>query len=416
MIVQPGRMLDLTAAGKPRRAAVTVWTLLVLTTLLAAMALGLNAAWLANAHQELRVSADAVALAAARELVADEWLRTGSAGLPALITAAETQAGAYAALNRVLGVPIDLRIDASLQSDLVFGSIDPLAPGTLIPVDRDHPASWTPETLDAVLVTTRRLRSRGQGVPLLLGALLARPAQDLQTAAIVRLDRDVYGFQARGGTPLPLVPFGVRSDPTGTDARSWEHQVRDRHGPDDLTVDPVSGAVTAGADGIPEIDVDLQLPPSGAPALSNGYLLTLGSGLTETQLTAGVTADDLIATAGRIALDASQQLLLPGSPLGPADASAALLALTDALDLLLQSGTPRVWPLVSGYAIGPGEATVTAFVAARLVRVEAPGGGPLRLRLQPAQLVVPQALTDPARRGVAAFVPSPYLARLRLAR
>ena len=63
-----------------------------------------------------------------------------------------------------------------------------------------------------------------------------------------------------------------------------------------------------------------------------------------------------------------------------------------------------------------GTAHVTAFVAARVVRIQAPAGGPLQVRLQPTMLSVPLALTDAAHAGSAYLVPSAYLARVKLVR
>lgn len=401
------------ARSRRRPAAVSVWLLVVLLTLLAAMAVGVNAAWLGTAYEELRGSADAAALAAAGELVSDEWLRSPRTGVAALPTAAAARAVEYAAANPVLGRPLVLQTDPLLGADIAFGAVDPAA-SLLTPIDPADPASWSLDTLSAVAVTARRVRSRGTAVPLLLGALVLRPTQDVQAVTVARLDRDVYGFRPGVTAPAPLVPIGVKSD-LSAGAGSWEHEVRDRLGPDDWTVDPATGAVSAGGDGIPEIDVELQLAPGGDPALSTAYLLTVGAGTTTTQITAGVTRDDLAATGGMITLDASNRLQLPGTAVGPADGPGALAAIRGRLEQLL-GGRPRVWPLVREFDAMTETAVVTGFIAARVVRVEVPAGGPLRVRLQPAQLAVPQALTDPAHRSPASFIPSPYLARLRLAR
>lgn len=401
--------------SRRRPAFAAVWLLVALLVLLVAMAVAINAGWLGHAHQQLHTAADAAALAAARELVSDEWLRAPPNQLTSLLTNASARASEYAGLNPVLGQPLALQIDDSPFSDVGYGTLDPLAPSTLVPIAQGDPSSWTLDTLDTVMVFAPRLRTRGTPIPLLLGGLTLRPTQDLRAVAIARLDRDVYGFRAGTSTAIPLVPLGIRSDP-GAGPASWEHEVRDRAGPDDWSVDPATGSVSSGADRIPEIVVELQLQPSGDPTASNGYLLTIGAGTLTSQITAGISRDDLAATAGTLALDAANQLALPGAALAPADGSLSLQLLRDQLTLLQQAGQPRVWPLVSQFDTASGTAVVTGFVAARVVAVETPAGGPLRIRLQPAQMVVAQALTDAAHRSAASFIPSPYLARLRLAR
>ena len=95
--------------------------------------------------------------------------------------------------------------------------------------------------------------------------------------------------------------------------------------------------------------------------------------------------------------------------------SSAYQELRAGLEALRTSRLPRVFPLVVG--IDAGTATVNAFVAARVVNVHQEPNGPLVVRLQPAMMAVPMALTDAGRRGgVAHLLPSPYLARPRLAR
>ena len=76
---------------------------------------------------------------------------------------------------------------------------------------------------------------------------------------------------------------------------------------------------------------------------------------------------------------------------------------------------PRIWPLVSSIDSN-GMAHVTAFVAARIVDIQTPSGGPIQVRLQPTMFSVPLALTDARRATSAYLVPNPYLARVRLVR
>jgi hypothetical protein len=377
--------------------------------MLSALALAVNAGWLSTAAAELRAAADAAALAAAGEVVSDEWLRLGQPGDAATLQAAGDRAREFAALNRVLGQPVDLRP----ATDLALGAFD--ASGAFVPADTSNPTTLTLDQVAAVAVTPRRQRSRGQGVPLLLGMLVLQPDTDLQAGVVARLDCDVIGFRARPGNPIPLVPLGLRSDPAGADPASWEYQVLGRHGPDDFRFDPSAGFV-AGGDGIPEFDAQLQLAPSGDPAQSNAYLLRVGAGAPGLQVTAGVSDQDLAPLGGQLVLGANNLLALPGGALGPADGSADYVPLRDGLELLGQRGLVRVWPLVAGLDRGGSEARVNAVVAARVVLVQSPPGGPLRVRLQPGMLSVPQAVTDAARRGAAYLLPSPYLARARLAR
>jgi hypothetical protein len=382
--------------------------LLALTVLLAALAVAVNAAWLGTARLDLQSAADAASLAGAGRLVSNQWLRKGQPGVPALLDSARATARDYAALNRALGQSVQLQLNAA-SPDVVLGSFDPA--GAFIPA----PARPTLDQVEVVQVTARRLRSRGTGVPVLLGALLLTPAVDLQARAFARLDRNVIGFMARTGQPIPLVPIGVRSDPTGADPQSWENQVINANGPDNFVLGPTGFTVIAGGDGIPEMVVQLPLAPNGDLTAGNGYLLQLGTGSPIAQVSAGVSADDLAGQGGQLVLDATNQFVAPAT-VGPTDGSPDLDQLRNALEQLRLQELPRIFPLVGGYDPGTGQAQVTAFVAARVVLVKYAKGHPLFIRLQPTMLAVPQAITDPTRRGSANLLPSPYLAKARLVR
>ena len=263
MAVRGGR----TAAAARREGWVSLWALLVLTTLLTALSLAVNAGWLSAGRQELQSAADAAALAGAGRLVSDEWLRQGRPGVPALLDAARVEARDFARLNRALGRSVELRLDGD-DPDVVIGRFD--ANGAFVPAPVAPDLSQT----DIVYAIARRLRSRNDGVPVLLGGLVLTPSLDVQAAAFARLDRDVVGFRATLAQPVPLAPIGVPSDPTRVNVQAWEGQIVDRQGPDEYAFDPATGFTQTG-DGIPEIDIRLPLTPD-ALAAGDASLLNFG--------------------------------------------------------------------------------------------------------------------------------------------
>lgn len=394
---------------------VALWTLLILVLLLAGLAVAVNSFWLAEAEQELHNAADAAALAGIQELVNDDWLRNDPTLIPLLLERCWVRAQEYASLNRTLTRPVELLANAANDpnGDIVLGHSDATT-GLQIPADiLTNPASLTLDQVTTIAVQARRFRSRGNGVPVLLGPLVLLPAIDLQANAWALLDTDVIGFRPRLDWAVPLVPLGVRSDPTQADPHSWEHQILNRQGQDQYTFVPGQG-VSLGTDGIPEIDMVLELEPAGTPANSNAFLLQLGSADTPTALNSGVTAADLQAQEGQLVLDANNQLFLPGRALGPAETTQAFTDLRNGLEALLQSGEVRIWPLVASVDATLGQAMVTGFVGARVVKVDFQTGGPLRFTLQPGMRGVPAALTNALQRNPANLVPNPYLGRVRL--
>ena len=369
---------------------VSLAALVLMTVLLAAMALAINAGWLATARLDSQTTADAAALAAAGRLIDDDWLRSPPPSREDLLLAARQQAGEYALRNRVLGRPLSL-----LPEDVALGGYD--SNGVFVPADN----TATLDQADTVRVGARRLRERNEGVPILFGALFLTPVVSVQSFAEARLDRDIIGFRARDQRPLPLLPLGLRLS-------DWQSQILSGAGPDSDAFIPGVG-FTNGPDGISEIDLTLPLAPSAALTDGNGAIVPLGAGDPYIQISQGVTLDDLLATEGVLSLDATNQL--PVNPsVGPTVATGDYGALLAGLQVWQNAGEPRVLPLLDD------STSIVAFVAVRIVRVEETSNDRLTIRLQPALLAVPMALSDSTRRGTAALLPNPYLARPRLAR
>jgi hypothetical protein len=234
----------------------------------------------------------------------------------------------------------------------------------------------------------------------LLGALVLQPVADLQAQTVTTVDRDVYGFRPFADGSIPVVPLMIRSDPAPADTQSWENQIIQRNGPDQYAYTPGQG-FAPGADSIPEMQLQLQLQPSGDPTQSNVSLLQIGAGNPGSQVASGVSASDLQPLGGQLALDSStNQLILPATALGPTTNSTSYNDIRDGLLALQQSGEARVWPLGT-FDSTQSEATVTAFVAARVVTVTENSGGPLQVT---------------SRRSSAYLLPSPYVARARRVR
>ncbi|NBO92735.1 MAG: hypothetical protein EBV06_10570 [Planctomycetia bacterium] len=376
---------------------VSIYALFSLSSLLAALALAVNAGWLGTGRVELQSAADAAALAAASNLINDEWLRLGSPDADSVLTAARNASIEYAGRNRALG-----RVVVQTTDDVYIGAYD--ANGVIVPVD-DSP---TLDEADVTSVLATRYRSRGEGVPILLGPLVLIPEVDLQAVAQARLDRDVIGFRALDNQSIPMVPLGILSDPTAFNVLSWEYLIVNRNGTDSFSFSP--GGFVTGSDGIQEIDISLPLSPTGVVTDGNGTLLQLGAGNPYAQVTAGVSAGDLLETNKRLLLDPATNLLPVTASVGPAPSSTNYNTLVENLNTLRLAGSVRIFPLVQN------NSHINAFVAARIVQITENTGGPLVVRLQPAMMAAPLAITDSARRDSAHLLPSPYLAKVRLAR
>jgi hypothetical protein len=350
--------------------------------------------------------------------VDDDWLRGNPQRIPPLLDRARLQAIRYAAANDALARSVQLQAPVvnDPTGDVLFGAREIAVGSPFIVADVTNPAQLDLDHIHSVLVRDWRTRARGQPVSVLLGGLVAQPYADVGGVAQATLDRDVIGFRPRYGQPIPLAPVGLFSDPSGADTRSWENQIIQRHGSDQYRFVSVASGFVADphGDGLPEITLQLQLAPTGVASLSTAYLLTVGGAGPESQVATGVGPADLVGLGGQLVLDATNRLVLPARALAPPNGSPSYAQLLQGLQLLTARPEPRIWPLVSSYADGTHQATVTGFVAARVVKVDAPPGGPLSFTLQPAMLAAASALTDLTRRGAPGLLlPNPYIAKVR---
>ena len=369
---------------------VSLAALVLMTVLLAAMALAINAGWLGTARLDCQTTADAAVLAATARLIDDDWLRQPAPSRADLLLAVRQQAEEYAQRNRILGRPLSL-----LAEDVAIGSYD--SNNLFVPADD----TATLDQAEVVRVAARRLRERNQGVPIVFGALFLTPAVSVQAYAEARLERDLIGFRVRDTRPLPILPLGLRLS-------VWQSQILSGGGPDSDAFTPGIG-FASGTDNLPEVELLLPLAPDGDLADGTGAVIALGNGDPYVQIANGVSVDDLAATQGVLRLDDNNELAVVPM-IGPMATTGDYVALLAGLEARRVSLRPWILPLLDDTT------HVVAFVAVRVVRVEETSADLLTIRLQPAMLAVPMALNDPTRRGTAALLPNPYLARPRLAR
>lgn len=369
-----------------------------LVVCLSVFAFAANKCWLYSIREDLRNVADAAALAAAHELVHDDFLRRDVARFPALMARAEVAAQTYGAANPVRGRPVALLPNPlnMLGGDVAFGVLTTPRSGDFVTVPTRLTTDEHQRLANTVAVTARLHKARGTAVPLIFGALVVRPSADVQSFSAATLDRGVRGFRPLY-EPVPLAPVALLSDPAGVDPRSWQSQVETGTGPDAMTFDRTAGAFSAAADGIHEFNAVYPIDPKQLSD-ANVALLQLGTAGEAAQLAGGMTPADFATLGGQLLLPEVGGLSVPAQMFGP---SIDLIALVAALEGLQASAAVRVWPL---YAPSPTNgATITDFIAARVVSVTPPTSDqPLRFALQATVIARPDALTDTDLRGGAA--------------
>jgi hypothetical protein len=419
---------------------VSVYLLIALPVLLLAVGVAIYSAQLVDARTRLQNAADAAALAAVQVLVDDDLLTGNPAVILALLDRAQLEAQEYARSNPDARQPLDLLLnrDNDPNGDIVFGSLDEPRSGNFVVANLGESRGEFLSLVNAVRVTARRTRDRGNALRLNDGPLLSRTPNEFILSATATLDRDVIGFRPVLNKPLPLAPLALLSDVSGAAKESWEHQVERRGGGDEWRFDRVRKAAVADerGDGLFEMQVRLAEGGAGGPgsaepgaeaaaggpaeaARPNACLLELGvdgfRGLAQ-QLLLGVSREQLQKFGGEFVLGKDNSLVVPGSPRGPSSAGSEFALLRRSLEQVRQLGEPRVWPLFSRFDDDTDLPVVTGFVAARVVFVSDPGEGQgLNFVLQPCMISSVTAVTDAAQRGVGGVpLVNPYICRVRL--
>lgn len=375
----------------------TVLLLLGLAVFLAFAALALNLTWLSCQQVRLRQACQSAALAGAAELMdpapdvpltADAVVETASGVVDPLtaarVASAQQQALSFAARNGAIlqssanGAPA-----SDPGEDLVAGWVDdPPTPGSDF-----KPWSGT-EPVNSLLVRAVRRRSRGDAVTLWFGSLFGIADAEPAAAARASIDQRVYGFRPAGHVRVPLVPLLVFS------GSRWPSSVpgAEAGGEDSYWVDPRTGEVQPGADGIGEITLRTGLawvapPGDQAAAQQNACWLCLtgdkaNPGPLTQQVLQSLAAGDLVALGGQFALGDGGGLPLAAAP---AAVAGQLAGLQQAL--LAIRGQKRIWPL--GSLVAPadqGECRVEGFAAGCVVDCRQETESSLAVVVQPCTL------------------------------
>jgi hypothetical protein len=345
------------------------------------------------------------------------------------------EAQKYAAMNFVDGAVLKLdtmpgKGDVNFK-DVKFGKFDfNDAKAGFVYID---PATATTEerrAINAVRVEAFRTTARKNSIRLFGPAWTGASDAQIVTRSTAALDRRVIGFfvqknMAAMPTPLgfekiPLAPVVLLNDASPL---SWSQMVE---APADLSKSPIPYGQMI-------VNIPTQTFPSGPPL--NSQLLDIGIGTAAemaTQLTGGITALQASALKNGLILD-STSFTVPVptyTPLPDGDTTSGsdFDKLYQAFLFLKNNKIERAWPLCGILPASGTDATVTGFVAARVIDVQIRqhgGSSPtnfIQLTLQPTLLETPTAFTDYSNRFLKttsppspnAGPPSPYAAYSRI--
>ena len=402
---------------------------LALIAALAGAALVVDRLHLDSAKSELRIAAEAAALAAARELANDDRLRPDF-DPTALQMKARFAAARIAAQNVVAGQPVTLSTDS--VSDVRFGRLmnDPATGETIFVEANDHEPT-------SVAVAARCTEARQSAVPLPFRTFYAPNDADVVAVAEASLNFQVRGLRTIDRLPIPTLPLAILARPNAKQdsshkhstvslnpsnksgasnaqpqpsAPNWTRDIEQRRGADHFGYDAATGEVTNEADGIPEIT--LRTAARSSNSQSNAFVITLTGDLTEEhlrrQITQGWSADDLEPLGGELLFDHGP-LTMAG--LRGVDCNVLAQSLRKVLG---QSRVVFLYERVEGDANSHvATLQVTKMVAGRVMSVREISECECEIVLQPAVLATRSAVASPDETETGCEK-NKYVANLRL--
>ncbi|MGE0481880.1 MAG: pilus assembly protein TadG-related protein [Phycisphaerae bacterium] len=359
-----------------RRGAVIVYVASSVFVVMGFAALAIDIGRLYVSRTELQATADAAALAAAERMLDQNRLR-GVLELNAILSAARSEAVAVAARHRVLNVTPVLDPTA----DVLLGHLtDPRNPAEQL--DYTTPASY-----NSARVIARRNSIRNGPVEYLFATVFGHDQRNVGAEATATFRDHVVGYRVDDGTGnAELLPLALHLNAwldllsgSATTGDNWSYN-------------PDTGEVTAGSDGILELNLypgagPTQLPPGNFGTVDIGSPNNSTADISR-QIRYGVNAGDLAYFGGELRFGSDGTLTLNGD-------TGLSAAIKD--DLLAIRGLPRSIPVFNAVS-GPGNNanfTVVSFAGIRIMNVRLTGS--MRTKeviVQPAFVVDDAVITD----------------------
>lgn len=336
-----------------RRGAITVLTAFMAIMLIGMVAFCVDVGYVLSAKEEIQRSADSAALAGCWEYgarVAKGATPTAAAGY------ARTVAAQYASLNKVTGHAMSLNSNTGndANGDVVLGYIS----------DFKNSGS-TFETngangYNAVKIRLRKNASINGEVPYFFARIFGLNGQSIDEEATAGFIQNVKGFK----TPSDNSNIGIL--PYALDLQTWNSFIANS-GTDAYKWNPATKTVTAGSDGL----VEVNLFPQGTGSPGNRGTVDIGPSNNSTsdiarQIVSGISPSDMAAIGGKLEFDASGKLYLNGD-------TGISAGVKDELSSIM--GQPRVIPIFSNVSGNGNNAqyTIVKWQGIRIVNVKLTG-------------------------------------------
>jgi Flp pilus assembly protein TadG len=336
-----------------RRGAISVLAAIMSIVLVGMVAFCVDIGYVLSAKEELQRSADCAATAACWEY-GTQLSKGNSSSVAAGY--ARTTAAQYAALNTVTGDAMSLDTNAgnSPDGDVVFGYIADF---------KDSQSAFQTDGANgynAVKVRLRKNASMNGKVPYFFARIFGLSGQTLEEEAIAGMIQDIKGFKTPSdGGNIGILPYAL-------DLQTWNGLVANS-GSDNYTWDAATKTVTAGSDGL----VEVNLFPQGTGSPGNRGTVDIGSCNNSTadiarQIVDGISPSDLAHHGGKLEFDAEGKLNLNGD-------TGISAGVKDELSSI--KGQPRIIPIFSTVSGNGNNAnyTIVKWQGVRIMNVKLTG-------------------------------------------
>ncbi len=241
-----------------RHGIISAWSVYGLLICGLCTALVVNYLWLSAVRHDALRCAEAAALAAGSELLSDDLLRSTQTALEQEWRLDRSKLAAVQMSKRyhqISHVPLLRMDDVSYQSTQAE------------PVQTES-QQLSQTVANRIAVPDRVMVSYGgwtaNGEPrhkagMFLPGLTGVREASIGMHATASIQNCVIGFRPSMVSRIPMIPLAIPDSPDGSDKTSWTWLIEQGHGRDDYSWVEDSQSVTRGPDGIPEIELELQL-------------------------------------------------------------------------------------------------------------------------------------------------------------
>ena len=349
---------------RARRGNIIVLSAVLMVIMMAMIAFAVDLGYVYNARTELQRAADASAIAACWELI-DEDAVKGTSNSSVITSDARSKARQFVALNKITQAAANLA-----DEDITVGYI--ASPGNPSSPFLTSGYSGAP---NAVKLRIRRTTQQNGGVPLFFGRVLGVSFATMESEATAAYLPGLSGFKAPGdGTNLGILPYAL-------DQGTWDAMLAGTGGSDSYNFAESNGSVSAGSDGIREVN----LFPQGTGSPGNRGTVDIGGANNSTsdiarQILQGISPQDMAQMPdGKLQFDSNGKLYLNGD-------TGISAGVKDELASII--GETRIIPIFSSVTGNGNNAvyTIVKFCGIRVMYVKLTGSNK-QVLVQPAVCV-----------------------------